>query len=74
MERLDEAVARVLAGLRAQQEKKTGGAVEAPPEVPRGEGRMAKSLAGMSDRHRIAPAMAERTKAVESAQAISADA
>lgn len=31
MERLDEAVARVLAGLRAKLDGKAGGAVEAPP-------------------------------------------
>jgi hypothetical protein len=77
MERLDEVLARVLANCRVRMDerrKKTGGAVEAPPEVPRGEGRMAKSHAGKSGRHRSTPAMTERTKAVESAQAISADA
>jgi hypothetical protein len=31
-EPLGDAVARVLGGLRAQQERKAGGAVEAPPE------------------------------------------
>jgi hypothetical protein len=45
-EPLGDAVARVLGGLRAQQERKAGGAVEAPPVVTRGQGGGTKSLAG----------------------------
>lgn len=49
MERLDEAVARVLAGLRAQLDGKAGAGVEPAPEVParRGDGITAR---GMGDR------------------------
>lgn len=53
MVRLDTLVAAILADARQRMEK-NGAAVEAAPQVPRGTGRMAKSLAGGSS-DRLSP-------------------
>jgi hypothetical protein len=49
MERLDEVLIRVLANCRIRMDKrqrKSGATVEAAPQVTRGQGGVAKSLAG----------------------------